>query len=108
MVECTILLRTKIKTQTGGNRNGSVEISSHMPNDDHSMEDDVHLLKSIVINVENLDIIKQMLNKTREYRAQMLLKKETEIKEHFPYFFSHPLELVRLFPFNHFVKLILI
>lgn len=63
-------------------------------NDNYDPENDVHLLKSLIVNVENLDTIKQLLNKTREYRAKMLDKKETEIKEHFPYFFSHPLELV--------------
>lgn len=80
--------------------NGAVESPLQMPDDNHNVEDDVHLLKSLIINVENLDVIKQMLNRTREYRAQMLQKNETEIKEHFPYFFSHPLELVGLLSFT--------
>lgn len=85
--------------------NGPVEPSSQMPGDDHDVEDDVHLLKSIIINAETMDIIKQMLNKTRKYRSQMLQKAETEIKEHFPYFLSHPLELVRLLSLKSFFKI---
>lgn len=77
--------------------NGPVESLLQTSGVDEDMEDDVHLLKTIIVNAENLDTIKQLLNKTREYRAQMLQKNETEIKEHFPYFFSHPLELVRPF-----------
>lgn len=64
-------------------------------NENHNVKDDVDLLKSLIVNTENLDLIKQLLNRTREYRAEMMLKNETEIKEHFPYFLSHPLELVR-------------
>lgn len=68
--------------------------SMQVPDDNVDVKDDVDLLKSLIVNVDNLDRIKQLLNRTREYRAEMLLKSEVEIKEHFPYFFSHPLELV--------------
>lgn len=71
-----------------------VDCSMGTPVESNNVKDDVHILKSIIVNVENMDAIKQMLNRTREYRAQMLQKIETEIKEHFPYFFSHPFELV--------------
>lgn len=80
--------------------NGAVASPIQMPDDNHDVQSDVHFLKSLIINVEHMDVIKQLLNRTREYRAQMLEKNETEIKEHFPYFFSHPLEMVGFHLFN--------
>lgn len=80
--------------------NGAVDSTLQLSNDNYDPDDDVQLLKSLVVNLENLNTIKQLLNKTREYRVIMLKKKETEIKEHFPYFFSHPLEMVGFHLFN--------
>lgn len=57
-------------------------------------KNDIDLLKSLIVGDENLEVFRQKLNATREYRAQMMTKKETEIKEHFPYFFTHPMKLV--------------
>lgn len=75
------------------------ESLSQESNDEYNPKHDVDLLKNMVVDAGNLEIIRQKLNKTRAYRLEMLTKTETEMKEHFPYFFSHPFELVNLLPF---------
>lgn len=60
----------------------------------YNAQRDVDFLKSLIFSHENLAVFRQKLNATREYRAIMMTKKETEIKEHFPYFFTHPMTLV--------------
>lgn len=55
---------------------------------------DVEMLKQLVINKDNLPIFEEKLNLTRDYRAEMMTKPETEIKEHFPYFHTHPMIFV--------------
>lgn len=79
------------------NGSGGAESVFQIPDDNYNAKDDVEQLKSLIVCSRNWDIIREKLNRTREYRAQMLKRKETELKEHFPYFFTHPLELVRLF-----------
>lgn len=57
---------------------------------------DVEMLMQLVINKDNLPIFEEKLNLTRNYRAEMMKKPETEIKEHFPYFHTHPMTFVSL------------
>lgn len=82
--------------------NANRELPTQVSDNDYNPQHDVDVLKSLIVNAENLDIIKQKLNRTRAYRKRMLQNNETEIKEHFPYFFSHPFDLVNLFSFIHF------
>lgn len=62
-------------------------------------EDDVNFLKGLVVCPGNMDVFKEKLNSSRKFRAEMMKKPETEIKEYFPYFFTHPIEMVILFFF---------
>lgn len=53
-------------------------------------------IKSMVVGPETIDEIMRILEITREYRKQLLfLDKELNLKQEFPYFFTHP-DLVRL------------
>lgn len=52
-------------------------------------------LKRLPVNVQNLPEIRNLLNKTRDYRCSMLKPKsdgsrDADIKENFPFFFTHP------------------
>lgn len=62
----------------------------------------VLLLKSLVVTEENMETFIQKLNLTREYRQRMLLEKSINLKEQFPYFFTHPL-LVKIIYFDIFI-----
>lgn len=54
-------------------------------------ENDLEILKRTVIkNVSNMEDIKNKLNATRKYRLDLMQKLETDIREKFPFFFSHP------------------
>lgn len=64
------------------------------PVESYDFQNDVDLLKSLIVSDANLEVFKVKLNATREYRTEMMKKKETEFKEHFPYFFTHPMKLV--------------
>lgn len=50
----------------------------------------VLILKSIVVNNDTIESIKQNVKQTRKYRYKLLLNKELNLKETFPYFFTHP------------------
>lgn len=58
--------------------------------DDAVAADDVVFLKSLPVSDESMDTILQKLSSTRTYRQKMLLDKKIHLKEHFPYFFTHP------------------
>lgn len=58
-------------------------------NDDQAQED-LRLLKGIVVNDQNMDEIKLKLAKTADYRAKILKIKEIDLRVEFPYFFTHP------------------
>lgn len=60
-----------------------------------SDEEAVLLLKTIVVN-DTIESIKQKLKQTRKYRHKLLLNKELNLKETFPYFFTYP-QLVSAF-----------
>lgn len=61
---------------------------------DNSLEEaateDILFLKSLVVSEENMHIFLQKLNSTRTHRQKMLLNKEINLKEQFPYFFTNP------------------
>lgn len=73
-------------------QNTTIENTS---NDDEAAANDVLFLKTLVVSDEVMETIFQKLNSTREYRKKMLLDKTIHLKEHFPYFFTHP-QLVKL------------
>lgn len=53
-------------------------------------DDDLLFLKSAVIAQTDLDVVKRKLNTTRSLRADMMQNKNIDLREHFPFFFSHP------------------
>lgn len=73
---------------------------SHMNNcdktDTETAANDVIFLKSLVMCENNMEVFLEKLNSTREHRAKMLLDKKINLKEAFPYFFTHPQMVARL------------
>lgn len=47
-------------------------------------------MKSIVVNEENMASLVEKLKVTRKFRRSLLKKPEVQLKEYFPYFFTHP------------------
>lgn len=48
----------------------------------------VEILKSTVVNSQNMDSIKSMLTSTLKYRTEMLKQEELNLREYFPYFWA--------------------
>lgn len=74
-----------------------INASKQQIEDDNEMTDpattekeDFEFLKNVIVNDSNLNLIIEKLNSTRKLRQRMLLAKETDLREHFSYFFSHP------------------
>lgn len=57
------------------------------------LRNEVRYLRSVMVTDENMDIVKQKLIKTLDYRANMVKDCEIYFRVEFPYFFSNP-ELV--------------
>lgn len=55
-----------------------------------NLDDELHLLKSLVVNDDNMPLILEKLNLTRSYREELVARPEVELKTYFPYFFTHP------------------
>lgn len=72
--------------------------------DDETAAAEVLLLKAMVVSEENMETIIEKLNLTREYRQKMLLDKNMNLKEQFPYLFTN-LSLVKCF-FSAFIRLL--
>lgn len=88
-------LNPSSKTDANGNeRLERVAVS------DEIAADEVRFLKSLPVIEENMDIYIQKLNLTRNYRQKMLLDKEINLKEQFPYFFTHPQMVFFRFSFD--------
>lgn len=52
---------------------------------------DLNILKRSVINdTTDMEMIKEKLNATRQYRLDLMKRHETDVREQFPFFFSHP------------------
>lgn len=76
--------------------NDNLEISNDDDHDDDfNPMDYINEMKRLVVSMETLGIFRRMLNATRDFRAELMTKNEVEIKEYFPYFFTHPETLVR-------------
>lgn len=57
--------------------------------DDDEGQGLVDKMKSLVIDENNLDVVKANLRVTREYRRKMLLNKRTDLLESYAIFFTH-------------------
>lgn len=81
------------------------ENDAHLENVVEEIEDvevlksELMLLKSMVVNSENLAEIKLKICQTAKYRAEMLKNIKVDLRTEFPYFFAHG-ELVKHFNFN--------
>lgn len=51
---------------------------------------EIQFLKSVVVNDQNLQVIKEKLFATAEFRKEMLRDEKTELRVEFPYFFTNP------------------
>lgn len=59
-----------------------------------SMMDEIHSMKTIIICKKTLDLMEKKLNETRAYRLHLHKENDVDLKEYFPYFFSHPNQMV--------------
>lgn len=50
---------------------------------------DIEYLKTVVVNESSIEMIKDKLVSTAEYRSKMLDDKQTDLRIEFPYFFTH-------------------
>lgn len=82
-------MQEEVEKSDEANNNITPELSEK-----YDPQKDVDILKSLVVCSESLPVFKEKLNQTRKYRAEMMKKDEIEIKEHFPYFLTHPMILV--------------
>lgn len=64
-------------------------------------KEDFEILKSTVVNDENIDMIQKKLVLTQNYRTQIMSNMKTDLKESFPYFFVRS-ELVSSFSTHYF------
>lgn len=94
------------KRQTEKRKSGSLDKSvavnvdaedGYQPLDDIISDEEaaniVEDLKMTLVSIENIDVIKESLLKTLQYRSKLLAKEELNLREYFPYFFTNP-ELV--------------
>lgn len=58
------------------------------------MRDEFMLLRSTIVTDDTMNLIKDKLRMTAEYRLQLLEDQNLDLLENFPYFFTNP-ELVR-------------
>lgn len=65
-------------------------------------EQEVFILKSTMVNDQNIPMIKEKLIATMAYRLDMLKAPEVDLLENFPYFFSNP-ELVSNYHYNYHI-----
>lgn len=57
---------------------------------DESVKADFEMLKSSLVNNENMSEIERKLKSTIEYRKKLMKIPDTDVLECFPYFFTHP------------------
>lgn len=62
---------------------------------DESGKNDVDFLKTVLVNEANMHVIKSKLQSTLSIRFEMMKTAELDLKETFPYFFTHS-QLVRV------------
>lgn len=58
-----------------------------------NVQEEFHLLKSTIVNQENLELIKEKLKITSTYRSRLFTDRNINLLEQFPFFFTNP-ELV--------------
>lgn len=76
------------KSTSNATLNGSQSHEIVAQTDDETAAAEVLLLKSVVVSEENMETIIEKLNLTRQYRQKMLLDKNMNLKEQFPYLFT--------------------
>lgn len=88
--------QNKIKRQQPNN---NVETNANSSDDldyaDQELNDSeanklIQVLKSTVVGPQTIDLIMAHLASTRKHRHKMLLDKDLDLKQEFPYFFTHP------------------
>lgn len=102
-----ILAKKKKAQQYDKNNKASkcTDVMSHSANEKNNVDgtndnkrsismEDIHSMKTIIICKKTMDLMEEMLNKTRSYRLRLHKKNDVELKEYFPYFFSHPTQMV--------------
>lgn len=57
---------------------------------DEDAQTELNALKSIVIDDTSIDLVMAKLRLTRKYRSKLLMDKNLNLKEYFPFFFTHP------------------
>lgn len=58
--------------------------------DESKITDDLSFLKTTVVTIESLPLIKEKLINTQKYRVDLLKDHELDLLENVPFFFSNP------------------
>lgn len=75
--------------------NGNLIASSSRTDDDCAA--DLEILKTLIVNEENMPQIEEKLFLTMEYRLKLLEIMEVDLLETFPYFFTDPKLVCQIF-----------
>lgn len=78
---------TKITTI---NSNAAITANENVVKENVSIQDEMEMLKSLMITQNNINDIKLKLRSTRTLRRQMLSVPEVDLRETFPFFFVCP------------------
>lgn len=77
--------------QSPANENSIMEIpDDYDENNPGQVEDDMNYLKHVIVSEKEMATIIEKLNLTRKFRIRLLKETETDLREMFPFFFSHP------------------
>lgn len=57
---------------------------------DHDITEDLQFLKSVIVNPDNMNAIRQKLKSTLDSRIEMVRDLNVDLLENFPFFFSNP------------------
>lgn len=89
--------RLKNLRRAAGNKKKTNVVNDEIEHTDNAVagetvnfEDELHILKSLIVSEENMPIIVEKLDLTRNFRQELIKKPEADLKTHFPYFFTHP------------------
>jgi argininosuccinate lyase len=91
-----VLNRLKYLTKKSNKDNQQVtESITEEIDDEEILKTENMMLKSMVVNNDNMKEIMTKIRRTAKFRANMLKNIEVDLRTEFPYFFSHG-ELVRI------------
>lgn len=90
-----ILARKKKAQKDNNDEKTNIKADETNNNVDPVSIQDIQSMKTIIICKKNMDLMEERLNATHAYRLRMHKDNNVDLKEYFPYFFSHPKQMVQ-------------